>query len=124
MGGVAVLETASRRDEIEVVVIDSAFATLEDELKWVVRSNIFLPFIRFFAEKETGVKMEMLRPVDRIKAISPRPIMIIHGEGDNVIPVDSAQKLYEVAGMYSMYPEMYEERVVNFFDVYLLQIHE
>jgi fermentation-respiration switch protein FrsA (DUF1100 family) len=65
--------------------------------------------------------------------------MIIHGEGDNVIPVDSAQKLYEVAGnprylwteagvnhagMYSMYPEMYEERVVNFFDVYLLQIHE
>lgn len=139
MGGVAVLETASRRDEIEVVVIDSAFATLEDELKWVVTSNIFLPFIRFFAEKETGVKMEMLRPVDRIKAISPRPIMIIHGEGDNVIPVDSAQKLYEVAGnprylwteagvnhvgMYSMYPEMYEERVVNFFDVYLLQIHE
>ena len=139
MGGVAVLEATARREEIEAVVIDSAFATLEDELKWVVTSNIFLPFIRFFAEKETGVKMEMLRPVDRIKAISPRPIMIIHGEGDNVIPVDSAQKLYEVAGnprylwteagvnhvgMYSMYPEMYEERVVNFFDVYLLQIHE
>jgi len=139
MGGVAVLETASHRDEIEVVVIDSAFATLEDGLKWVVTNEIFLPFIRFFAEKETGVKIEMLRPVDRIKAISPRPIMIIQGEEDSVIPVDSAQKLYEAAGdprylwteagvnhvgLYSMYPEMYEERVVSFFDAYLLQINE
>lgn len=139
MGGVAVLEATARREEIEAVVIDSAFATLEDELKWVVTSNIFLPFVRFFAEKETGVKLDILRPVDRIKAISPRPIMIIQGEEDNMIPVDSAQKLYEAAGdprylwtevgvnhvgMYSMYPEMYEDVVVNFFDVYLLQIHE
>jgi len=97
MGGVAVLETTSRREEIEALVIDSAFATLEDELKWVVTSNIFLPFIRFFAENETGLKIEMLRPVDRIKAISPRPVMIIQGEADNVIPVDSAKKLYEAA---------------------------
>ena len=139
MGGVAVLEATARREEIEAVVIDSAFATLEDELKWVVTSNIFLPFVRFFAEKETGVKLDTLRPVDRIKVISPRPIMIIQGEEDNVIPVDSAQKLYEAAGgprylwteagvnhvgMYSMYPEMYEDVVVNFFDVYLLHIHE
>ncbi len=50
-----------------------------------------------------------------------------------------AQKLYEAAGdprylwteagvnhvgLYSMYPEMYEERVVSFFDAYLLQINE
>ncbi len=139
MGGVAVLELASRRLEIEAVIVDSAFPTLEDELRWAVSSRIFLPFIRFFAEKETGVKVEMLRPVDRIRAISPRPVMIIQGEADGMIPADSAKRLYDASGdprylwteagvnhvgMYPMYPIKYEERVVGFFDEYLLQRSE
>lgn len=139
MGGVAVLEAASRRVEIEAVVVDSAFPTLEDELRWAVTSSVFLPFIRFFAERETGLDMEMLRPVDRIGDLSHRPVMIIQGEADNMIPVDSAQRLFDAAGdprylwteagvnhvgMYYAYPEKYEERVVGFFDEYLLQRHE
>ena len=139
MGGVAVLEAASRRLEIEAVVVDSAFPTLEDELRWAVTRNVFLPFIRFFAEIETGLDMDMLRPVDRIGEISPRPVMIIQGEADNMIPLDSAQRLYEAAGdprylwtetgvshvgMYDAHPEKYEERVVGFFDDYLLQRSE
>ena len=139
MGGAAVLEAASRRVEIEAVVVDSAFPTLDDELRWAVTNSVFLPFIRFFAERETGLDMEMLRPVDRIGEISQRPVMIIQGEADNMIPADSAQRLYDAAGdprylwteagvshvgMYYAYPEKYEERVVGFFDEYLLQRHE
>lgn len=139
MGGVAVLEAASRRVEIEAVVLDSAFPTLEDELRKAVTKSIFLPFIRFFAEKESGVDIDLLRPVDRIGDLSPRPIMIIQGEADNMIPTDSAQRLYEAAGeprylwteagvnhvgMYSMHPEKYEEQVVGFFNKYLLQRNE
>ncbi len=139
MGGVAVLEAASRRVEIEAVVVDSAFPTLEDELRWAVNWSAFLPFIRFFAEKEAGFNMDMLRPVDRIGDISPRPIMIIQGEADSMIPADSAQRLYEAAGeprylwteagvnhvgMYHMHPEKYEEQVVGFFNEYLLQRDE
>ena len=139
MGGAAVIEAASRRNEIEAVVIDSAFATLEDELNWRVTNDIFLPFVRLFAELETGLRLNKLRPVDRIKTISPRPIMIIQGEADRVIPQDSAQRLYDAAdepryiwteagvdhvGMYSVYPEIYEQRVVGFFDKYLLPIEE
>jgi len=139
MGGAAVLECASRRAEIEAVVLDSAFPTLEDEIRWAVRNSIFLPFVRFFAEMETGLAIEMLRPVDRIKEISPRPVMIIQGDADNMIPPDSAQRLYEAAGeprylwteakvhhvgMYSEYPEKYEKIVVGFFDEYLLKENE
>jgi fermentation-respiration switch protein FrsA (DUF1100 family) len=135
MGGAAVLEATSRRNEIEAVVIDSAFPTLEDELNWMVRSKVFVPFIRFFAERETGLDMEFLRPVDRIGEISPRPVFIIQGEGDTVIPADSARLLYEAAGeprylwtepginhvgMYSALPEEYEEQVIGFFDEYLV----
>lgn len=137
MGGVAVLEAASRRVEIEAVVVDSAFSTLEDELRLAVSSKVFLPFIRFFAERETGLDMELLRPVDRIGELSHRPVMIIQGEADHVIPADSAQRLYDAAGdprylwtetgvshvgMYSAYPEKYEERVIGFFDEYLLRM--
>jgi fermentation-respiration switch protein FrsA (DUF1100 family) len=139
MGGVAVLEAASRRAEIEAVVVDSAFPTLEDELRWAVSSSVFLPFIRFFAERETGVDLDMFRPIDRIGEISPRPVMIIQGEEDSMIPVDSAHRLYEAAGdprylwteagvnhvgMYYAHPEKYEEWVVGFFDDYLLQRSE
>jgi len=139
MGGVAVLEAAARRIEIEAVVVDSAFPTLEDELKWAVTRSAFLPFIRFFAEKEAGFNFDMLRPVDRIGDISPRPIMIIQGEADSMIPADSAQRLYEAAGeprylwteagvnhvgMYHVHPEKYEEQVVGFFNEYLLQRDE
>ena len=139
MGGAAVLECASRRVEIEAIVIDSVFPTLEDEMRWVVRKSIFLPFVRFFAEMETGIAIGMLRPVDRIMELSPRPVMIIQGDADNMIPPDSAQQLYEAAGepryrwteakvhhvgMYSEYPEKYEKIVVGFFDEYLLQVNE
>ena len=139
MGGAAVLEAASRRVEIEAVVVDSVFPTLEDELRWAVTRSAFLPFIRFFAEKETGVDIKNLRPVDRIRDIGPRPIMIIQGEADSMIPAGSGQRLYEAAGeprylwteagvnhvgMYSMHPEKYEEKVVGFFNEYLLQQDE
>jgi fermentation-respiration switch protein FrsA (DUF1100 family) len=135
MGGAAVLEAAARRNEIEAVVIDSAFPTLEDELNWMVTSKFFVPFIRFFAERETGLEMDVLRPVDRISEISTRPVFIIQGEGDTVIPPNSAQLLYEAAGeprfiwtepginhvgLYSALPEEYEKQVIGFFDEYLL----
>lgn len=139
MGGVAVLEVASRRVEIEAVVVDSAFSTLQDEVKLAVTKKAFLPFIRFFAERETGVDLDLLRPVDRVEELSPRPIMIIQGEADRMIPADSAQRLYEAAGepkylwmeagvkhvgMQSMHPEKYEEKVIGFFNEYLLQKDE
>jgi fermentation-respiration switch protein FrsA (DUF1100 family) len=139
MGGAAVLELAARRTEIEAVVVDSVFPTLEDELSWAVTKEIFIPFIRYFAERETGLDLEMLRPVDRIQDISPRPVLIIQGEADTMIPPDSAQRLYNNSGdprylwteagvghvgMYSSYPEKYEQRVIGFFDDYLLQGNE
>jgi fermentation-respiration switch protein FrsA (DUF1100 family) len=139
MGGAAVLEAAARRVEIEAVVVDSAFPTLEDELRKAVSKRVFVPFIRFFAEKESGLDMDMLRPVDRIGEISPRPVMVIQGEADGMIPVDSAQRLYKAAGeprfiwteegvphvgMYDAYPEMYEENVIGFFNKYLIPRNE
>jgi dipeptidyl aminopeptidase/acylaminoacyl peptidase len=129
MGGVATILAAAHRPEIEAVVVDSAFSTLEDEIAVRVPSAIMRPFIRFFAEQETGISAQQVRPIDQIGRISPRPVLIIQGLADKAIPLDSAQRLYNAAGeprtlwqengvdhvaMFSAQPQEYEERVVSF----------
>ncbi len=135
MGGAAVIKAASERAEIQAVAVDSVYACLEDELVWLVNYDIFTPFIRYFAERQTGLKMRELCPEKQIGQISPRPVLIIHGEADPVIPVTAAERLFKAAGepralwteagvvhvgMRGTYPEIYQERVVGFFDEHLL----
>ncbi|MCP4138936.1 MAG: alpha/beta fold hydrolase [Chloroflexi bacterium] len=135
IGGVSVLLAAARREEIEAVIIDSAFPTLEDELDDQI-PFLMRGLIRFFAEKETGMKVSFVRPVDVIGEISPRPVFIIQGMGDTRIPENSAQRLYDAAGeprwlwteeepvhmnMFSYYRMRYTKRTSKFFREFLLE---
>lgn len=136
MGGVTVIRAAARYPEIEAIVADSPFATLEDEVKLVFPFPVNRWLIQYLAGKETGLSFNLVRPVDDIAWISPRPVFIIQGLADTVVPVDSAQRLYDAANdprmlwleedvlhlnMYAYYKEKYVKRVINFFDEYLLK---
>jgi fermentation-respiration switch protein FrsA (DUF1100 family) len=131
MGGAAVIMAAARRSEIEAVVADSAFAALEDELIVMIRLKWMRPLIRFFAERETGVSIGDVRPVDVIGQISPRPVFIIQGLSDPMVPITSGDRLYNAAGeprtlwseenvghlsMIDVFPEEYEDRIIEFLD--------
>lgn len=37
-------------------------------------------------------------PIDCIDRVAPRPLLIVHGDGDETIPVEHAQRLYAMAG--------------------------
>ena len=78
--------------------------------------------------------MDWLRPGDEIGKISPRPVFIIQGLADRLVPPDSSQRLYAAAGeprllwnepgvphvgMQNAFPEEYERRVMAFFEMYL-----
>jgi fermentation-respiration switch protein FrsA (DUF1100 family) len=69
--------------------------------------------------------------VDDIGKISPRPVYIIQGMSDTMVPLQSAQQLFNAAGeprylwteekayhlnMFAKYPKEYEERVIGFFN--------
>ncbi len=41
---------------------------------------------------------DQISPVRWISRISPRPILILHGDKDEVVPLTQAQRLYEAAG--------------------------
>ena len=131
MGGVATILAGARRPEIEALVVDSAFTSLEDELAVRVPLPLLRPLIQFFAEQEVGGSIQAVRPVDQIGRLSPRPVFIIQGLADRSIPLDSGQRLYEAAGeprflweedgighveMYAAQPGEYEARVIAFLD--------
>jgi fermentation-respiration switch protein FrsA (DUF1100 family) len=138
MGGATILRAAASGDEIEAIVIDSAFPAIEEMVERVISSPIMRPTVRFFVEREIGLIADDLRPIDEIGLISPRPIFILQGEQDTVIPPDSAQRLHDAAGeprrlwieegaghteMYTLMPDEYMRRVTAFFDE-TLEIHE
>ncbi|HNE68353.1 MAG TPA: alpha/beta hydrolase [Anaerolineales bacterium] len=135
MGAVTVLLAAADRVEIEAVVSDSAFPTLEDVLAINVPFGLMKPFVMFFGEYRSGVDMDLVRPVDDIARISPRPVFLIDGWEGGTIIMNSPYRLYDAArepkqiwvedgvphlAMHAYFPEDYENRVVGFFDEYLL----
>jgi len=135
MGAVTMIRATAQYPEIEALVADSPFATLEDEMNLRVPFPMMRSLIRFFAERKSGMSLDWVRPVDDIALISPRPVFIIQGMGDGMVPPDSAQRLYDAAGeprqlwveddvphlnMYAYYKTRYTKRVIKFFDEYLL----
>jgi len=135
MGAVTMIRAAAQYPEIEALIADSPFVTLEDEMNLRVPFPAMRSLIRFFAERESGVTLDQVRPVDDIARISPRPVLLIQGMGDGMVPLDSAQRLYNAANeprqlwveddvphlnMYAFYKTRYTKRVIKFFDEYLL----
>ncbi len=129
MGGAAAILAAARRPEIEALVADSAFTSLEDELAVRIPFPLLRPPVRFFAEQAAGGSIQSVRPVDEIGRLSPRPVFIIQGLADRSIPLDSGRRLYEAAGeprslwqeegighveMLAARPDDYEARVMAF----------
>jgi uncharacterized protein len=134
MGAATVILTAAKRPEIEAVVSDSAFPTLEDVMKLNMQNKIMQPFVLFFWEQRSGSQMDQVRPVDEIGKISPRAVFIIDGWEGGTITMNSPHRLFDAAGepkqlwvedgvphlaMYGKDPKKYEKQVMGFFDEYL-----
>jgi len=104
MGGAVALLAASQMPEIAAVVSDSSFATLQEAIATGFCALLRLPRYPFaslalwFGERLVGMKAEQVRPLDAIPDLSPRPLLLIHGTEDRVVPLSEAYLLYEAAG--------------------------
>lgn len=136
MGGATMIRAAVQFPEIEALVVDSPYSSLEDTYNYLVPYPIINPLVKFFAEIQTGIHIDDLRPVDEIAKISPRPILIIQGTGDKVVPPGTAEKLFDAAGepkylwmednvihlgMFLNNPRKYQRKVIDFFNEYLIK---
>ena len=140
-GGMLVIQYAAQNENIKAVVAHSAFSSLNDTVETSINhfadlpSFPFAPLIVFWAERESGFTTDDIDTTQYIPRISPRPVFLMQGGADVAISPDSGQKLYDAAGepkelwfdpalghvdFDKTYPEEYEQRVVEFFDTYLL----
>lgn len=104
MGAAVALLTAARDERIAAVVADSAFADQPDVIAFNFTQATRLPAWPFTAIAMlficllAGYWPQEVRPVDAIGAIAPRPLLIIHGERDDMCHVRNAHRLHAAAG--------------------------
>ena len=104
MGGmVAICETA-HNPEIACVVAEASyysFRRVVSRWAWVNRRVPYfplMPIVLHYIRKQLGVNPERFSPKYNIPKISPRPILLIHGRYDNLVPAAQAKLLYKRAG--------------------------
>jgi len=136
MGAAVALLVAAADPLIDAVVADSPFASIRDVLENAYKLRRLPP--RFLLELSDvinrwryGYQFEAVRPVDVVGNIAPRPLLVIHGTADSLIPAEQGQQVYDAAGepkelwlvpdaihcgAYFVDRPAYVERVTKFFD--------
>jgi len=103
MGGATALMATARIPEIRAVIAESTYTRMEDNIQTGVQRLAglppfpFAPLIIFWGQQEAGIDIRQVRPIDDIATLSPRPVLLVHGELDDLIPVVNAHQLYEAA---------------------------
>lgn len=136
MGGATLIRAAAAFSEIEALLIDSAFASLDEEFDFLVPYPLINPLAKFLAQTQTGINLSHINPLNDIAKISPRPVYIVHGTADTVAPPDAGEKLYNAANeprflwveedaahlsIHLVNERRYQRRLVGFFDEWLLE---
>ena len=137
MGGSAALLAAAHTHAFSAVVVDSAFTSLRDQARDAITGFYHLPSFPFLQLTMLGYQLyfqtsvDAVSPVSAIALISPAPVLIIAGEGDQLIPADNGRKLFAAAGepkelwiipgadhggTMAAAGSVYEKRVGEFFD--------
>jgi fermentation-respiration switch protein FrsA (DUF1100 family) len=139
MGAVAAVQEAAQDARVQAVIAVSPFATLRETATYHLRRlGPLAPMIIWWGERMTGLKLDILRPVDAVSALAPRAILIMQAGDDDLVPPDSGRQLYAAAGepkeLWSVagvahvgfrqaVPEAYKQRILRFFERHLLLNH-
>lgn len=140
LGGASAILAAAETGAFKAVVADSAFASLRDQARTAITGFYHLPSFPFLQLAVLGYELyfqtsvSTVAPEAAIGRIAPRPVLLIAGDGDDLIPRENGERLYAAAKepkqlwvipvtghgdtMAAAGPE-YEKRVGEFFDQHL-----
>ena len=135
MGGASAIYAAALDPRVGAVWSDAAYADVWPiiEQEWPAASGLplaVLPLVRWTHRLLHGFDLKGVRPVDEVPHLEPRPLMIVHGRSDTLVPVGQAQVLAGAApwagvwllegvghaGAYTHDPALYTLRAIEFFD--------
>jgi alpha-beta hydrolase superfamily lysophospholipase len=102
MGAAIALMVAADDPTVRAVVADSSYAAIGDVIAAAYRRRrVPTTFLLAASDRYNGwrygYRFGALRPVDVVARLAPRPLLIIHGEADDLTPVEHAHRLYAAA---------------------------
>ncbi len=103
MGGSTAILAAAKTGAFSAVVADSAFTCLREQARDAITGFYHLPSFPFLQLAVLGyelyfqTRVDAVSPISLIAIIAPKPVLIIAGEGDKLIPADNGRKLYAAA---------------------------
>jgi fermentation-respiration switch protein FrsA (DUF1100 family) len=103
MGAAVALLVAAQEPRIRAVVADSAFATMRDVIAFAYQRHRLpaVPVVHLadaINRRRYGYGYAAVEPIRTVAAISPRPLLLIHGDQDMTIPVEHSRRLLKAAG--------------------------
>jgi len=103
MGGSTVLMEGAQNPEIQVAVVDSPYGDLPRLLDNQLSQHSglprwFNPGILLAARWVFGVRTDDLIPIRIARSWGERPVLLIHGESDTIVPVNQARELARTLG--------------------------
>lgn len=135
MGAASLILAAAEDERLEALHLDAAYARTFDMARVIasrqppVLRGICLYLGTAWGSVETQTNLFTLAPVDVISRIAPRPVMLIHGDIDQIVPIEEGRMLYAAAGQPKYWHEVpganhcqtlaqespvYEERMIRF----------
>lgn len=136
LGAASVLNAMADEPRIAAAWEDSSFAdlrvALEDFLTYNGFPTFFAPAAPFVGRIISGDDITSPSPLSSISQINGRPLFIVHGDADRLMPVKHAYALAAVVGVEPWiavgsahvgamfdYTDEYQQRLTNFFNQYL-----
>lgn len=141
MGAATELLAAPDHPEMKALVSDSAFSDLGALLDKELPRNsglpgIFNPGILFMVRAQYGIDIPGTKPRDALARLGDRPVLLIHSQEDELIPVSHAYDLQKMGAAdhnlqlwiapgsghtraYRNNPDEYMSRLLAFYDKYL-----
>ncbi|MES2464058.1 MAG: alpha/beta fold hydrolase [Armatimonadota bacterium] len=137
MGAAVAIQIAAKTPEIQCVVADSAYATLDRAVDQRFRgvfpngSTALSVPIQFVGEQMMGCATATVSPLAEIPKLASRPVFFIHGLEDRLIQAEDSRILYAAAtgpkelwlvpgaghvGAYKAARDEYQKRVTHFFN--------
>lgn len=135
MGGATVLLTGVENPRVKFVIDDCGYTDGKEIIKYQIGKKKWVPFSLVYflldikAKRRCGFKFEEVSPREEVLK-SKVPVMFIHGDKDETVPVEMSIDLYNERknplddllivkgaihlGAYGMDKEEYEKRVANF----------
>jgi pimeloyl-ACP methyl ester carboxylesterase len=141
LGANTAINSAPDLPEMRAIVADSVWAELEPVLArkftyYTGLPQIFIPAVTSSGKVLYGIDVQSNRPARALSVIGERPVLLIHGEQDDFIPVSNAYLLQKAAAdnpnfslwvvpgadhtrAYHEQPGEFIRRMLGFYDRYL-----